>query len=352
MNSRKKRKDSHQQSKYLTLMLIPDSTATKVRSLKIPHWFIHLSCVTALVVCGTIAALSMINSYSQRRLQETAQIIENTLEETAKIVEETTAERQELLDQKERVEAQKRNIENVLSSQQGDFDQQIEFYIDQLVEIEAKLQDIELKAQESYEKMDIQGSPVSKETVETFMGGLYRPILEEDVPSTDMLNMLLAAVTVECDNTNEFLEAYAEDVESFSRFKDSFPNVWPVWGRVTSEYGGRADPFNGGAANHTGIDIKASTGTQVKAAGAGTVTKAEYVSGYGNMVVIRHGYGYETAYAHNSELLVEEGDKVKRGDYIALSGNTGRSTGPHVHFEIKYQGAFKNPRNYIGLLDD
>lgn len=116
---------------------------------------------------------------------------------------------------------------------------------------------------------------------------------------------------------------------------------WPVSGTITSRFGRRWGGY------HTGIDIAVRTGTQVHASDGGTVTYAGYNGNYGYLVKIQHWNGYETYYAHNSKLLVKKGQSVAKGEVIARSGNTGRSTGPHVHFEIRRYGVALNPLNYL-----
>ncbi len=117
--------------------------------------------------------------------------------------------------------------------------------------------------------------------------------------------------------------------------------IRPASGYLSSRFGSRW------GRNHNGIDIAGSHGSIIKAAAAGTVTYSGWMSGYGNYVVINHGNGYQTAYGHNSSNLVSKGQKVSQGQAIAKMGSTGRSTGTHVHFEIKKNGVFQNPLNYV-----
>ena len=117
--------------------------------------------------------------------------------------------------------------------------------------------------------------------------------------------------------------------------------------RVTSEFGYRRDPFTGETRGHTGMDLAVPTGTPVRAALPGTVTAAQYHSSYGYYVMIDHGNGLSTLYAHNSQLLVRVGQTVETGDIVSLSGSTGRSTGPHLHFEVRVNGQRTNPRHYL-----
>ena len=117
---------------------------------------------------------------------------------------------------------------------------------------------------------------------------------------------------------------------------------------VTSEFGNRRDPFTGERRGHTGMDLAVPTGTSVRAALPGTVTVSTYnQGGYGYYVMIDHGSGLSTLYGHNSQLLVRVGQTVEAGDVIALSGSTGRSTGPHLHFEVRINGERTNPRSYL-----
>ena len=115
----------------------------------------------------------------------------------------------------------------------------------------------------------------------------------------------------------------------------------PISGTITSRFGQRW------GRSHTGLDIGASKGTKIKAAAAGTVTKSGTSGGYGQIVVISHGNGVETYYAHCSALYVKVGQKVSQGQVIAAVGSTGNSTGPHLHLEIRVNGVAQNPLNYL-----
>lgn len=130
--------------------------------------------------------------------------------------------------------------------------------------------------------------------------------------------------------------------------KEATPSNWPVKsGWVSSYYGKRQDPFHGHSAFHQGIDFAASPGTEIRAAASGMVEFAGRRHGYGLMLQIRHGNGYQTRYGHASELLVKVGQMVDRDDIIALVGSTGRSTGPHLHFEVLKNGKAANPLKFL-----
>jgi len=118
-------------------------------------------------------------------------------------------------------------------------------------------------------------------------------------------------------------------------------------GWLSSYFGLRTDPFNGRRVHHSGVDFAGKMGSDVVAVAAGVVTYSAKRSGYGRLVEINHGKGYSTRYGHNSENIVKVGDTVKKGQIIAKMGTSGRSTGPHVHFEVLYNGRAVNPKKYI-----
>ncbi len=125
------------------------------------------------------------------------------------------------------------------------------------------------------------------------------------------------------------------------------PSIWPVEGRLMGGFGERTDPFSGEGAMHTGVDISAPTGTPVRATADGVVTFASWFSGYGQLVIVDHGGGYETYYAHLSRFAVVDGQGVRRGEQIGAVGSTGRVTAPHLHYEVRIGGAPVNPHTYL-----
>jgi len=130
-------------------------------------------------------------------------------------------------------------------------------------------------------------------------------------------------------------------------FMETVPTLWPVNGRITDKFGYRKDPFTKKKKFHQGIDIGANYGTNIRAAASGKVIFAAYTSGTGRTVKISHERGITTVYGHASSILVKEGQTVKKGDVIAKVGSSGRSTGPHVHFEILLYGTAVDPLQYL-----
>lgn len=125
------------------------------------------------------------------------------------------------------------------------------------------------------------------------------------------------------------------------------PTLWPVVGRITAAFGERLDPFSGEGAFHTGVDISAEYGEGVRAAADGVVIQAAMHSGYGRLVIVDHGFGVTTWYGHLSTFTVPPGIHVKRGDIIGYVGVSGRTTGPHVHYEVRINDAPVNPMRYL-----
>ena len=130
-------------------------------------------------------------------------------------------------------------------------------------------------------------------------------------------------------------------------YMSSMPTVWPVNGRVSSNFGNEKDPFQNTTRFHSGIDIAADYGTDVKASGNGTVIFSGYKVAYGYVVFIDHGHDLVTVYGHNSRLLAKEGQEVKKGDIISKAGSSGRSTGPHCHFEVRINDNVVDPLKYL-----
>lgn len=127
----------------------------------------------------------------------------------------------------------------------------------------------------------------------------------------------------------------------------SEPNGWPVQGLLRSSFGGRSDPFSGEGAFHTGIDLQAASGTPVHVTADGVVGTAGWSGRYGNLIVVDHGNGFQTYYAHLSQFIVVPGEEVRLGQVVALSGGTGRVTSPHLHYEVRVHGIPVNPYRFL-----
>ena len=146
------------------------------------------------------------------------------------------------------------------------------------------------------------------------------------------------------------MESVGEIKDYLSQQRDlyiSTPKGWPVVGRISSPYGYREHPQTGQEAFHSGMDIAAEPGLPVKATADGIVSFAGWSGGSGNLVALEHGFGYSTFYAHNKQVVVRVGQKIKRGDILSYVGSTGNSTGPHLHYEVWREGKSLNPGQFI-----
>lgn len=173
------------------------------------------------------------------------------------------------------------------------------------------------------------------------------PLLSASRPSLQQLNETMASLD---ELSQQRLDVFAliESRLFEQRLKNLMvPNTQPVKAPVGSGFGFRSDPFTGRTALHTGLDFAAETGTPILAAAGGVVQAAERHPQYGLMIDLDHGSGLVTRYAHASRLLVKAGDVVRRGQTIAHVGSTGRSTGPHLHFEVLLEGVHQNPAKFL-----
>ncbi len=180
---------------------------------------------------------------------------------------------------------------------------------------------------------------------------LFNPLREELSRQDEALLANLTASADRLKSESAAQEAsFAELIESLEDQRSllaSTPSVWPVKGWLTSTFGSRISPFTGAREFHKGLDIATRSGTPVSAPADGTVAFVARESGWGLTAIIDHGYGIRTQYGHLSETLVRVGKRVKRGEVIARVGSTGRSTGPHLHYEVMANGAPVNPLRYI-----
>jgi murein DD-endopeptidase MepM/ murein hydrolase activator NlpD len=173
-----------------------------------------------------------------------------------------------------------------------------------------------------------------------------------DYPTADLLGNpglktdmdLMKDRTSDLENQLRLLEQVAEKRATVLRFT---PTIWPLRGNITSHYGNRIDPFNGDAELHLGLDIAGIYGSPVHAPADGVVIYAARKAAYGNLVIIDHGNGLTTRHGHLSRFNVRVGQRVRKNDVVAFVGTTGRSTAPHLHYEVRQNDHPVNPRNYL-----
>ena len=199
--------------------------------------------------------------------------------------------------------------------------------------------------------MELATPAVVKSEIPTSNGGRGGPLRLPDDKNKAPVN-LIDALDSSLEDINEFKRSVTEINTLWNKqitWLNSLPIGNPVNGiySLTSGYGLRIDPFTQAMAKHEGIDFSAAVGTPIIASASGVVSRSGWDSQYGNVIEIKHAEGFKTRYAHASQLLVRVGQTVNRGDVIAKVGNTGRSTGPHLHYEVMKAGAHINPLNML-----
>ncbi len=178
-------------------------------------------------------------------------------------------------------------------------------------------------------------------------GGRGGPFIPADTPSFTYLNQMMDRLDEMSDYRSDVFTLSESNLLESKIESLSMPSIAPVVGPIGSGFGFRVDPFTGRAALHTGLDFPVAIGTPIRAAAGGVVISTLTLPSYGQMVEIDHGNRLHTRYAHSSKILVRTGQMIKRGDVVALVGSTGRSTGPHLHFEVLFDGVPQNPAKFL-----
>jgi murein DD-endopeptidase MepM/ murein hydrolase activator NlpD len=284
--------------RYSTIIFVPHARA-KFRKLKVSHRFLFsiLSLVTSSLCLSTFFSVQYFTSLSQTH-------------ELSKLRHE--------------------NRELQTSNEQ--FSKSVESLRTQLRTVEDRTRKLAI----------IAGITTLDEASQGGTGGLRNDELTGNPYRDDVDKMAFRSHRLQKD-----LNALEQKFIAQSRLLSSTPSVAPVRGILTDGFGGRSDPFTGEAGQHNAVDISSAIGQPVRAPADGIVVKAEWANGYGNVIYISHGYGYSTRYGHLSSFAIRPGSRVKRGDVIGYVGSTGRSTGPHLHYEVRVNNNPVNPLEYI-----
>jgi murein DD-endopeptidase MepM/ murein hydrolase activator NlpD len=230
----------------------------------------------------------------------------------------------------------------------------LDAYAKELGELQARIMRLDAQNQRlaklagESEKKNIVNNPNLKSQGVLQLDGRGGPLVQSHAISEAELKAAILELTKEVDGREEYMSSIEAKILQKSVLKDMLPNISPVSAAFnSSSYGWRIDPLNGNKAFHEGLDFTADSGTAIRAAADGIVSTSERTPDYGNIVKIDHGSGLETRYAHASKLLVKPGERVVKGQTVAQVGNTGRSTGPHLHYEIRLNGNALDPRKYL-----
>jgi len=298
--------------KMYTVMILPDET-TKVRRYRVPGLIVR-SLLAAAVVLTLIFAIGIADYF----------LVKNQVTELVRMRLETRQQKQQLITFAKRI--------NDLQSEMNrlrNFDTKLRVMADlDGVIYPEQFMGIGGENPEPFNPMETEISFQDKALIDNMTRGLTRLMTEATIQERSFQELI----------------GYLEDQKSLLA---STPSIWPVRGWTTSSFGYRTSPFTGRREMHKGVDVATRTGTPIIAPADGIVIFAGREGGFGNMVVLDHGYGLVTRYAHNSTIDVKRSQKVNRGDVIAKVGNTGRSTGPHLHYEVLVNGVAVNPTRYI-----
>ncbi len=228
----------------------------------------------------------------------------------------------------------------------------LDAYAKELGELQARMMRLDAQSERLAKiagEKDKKTTNKSNQTVDSLLPANRGGPLVNAHPMTEPdLQAAILELTKAVDARDESLSSIEAKILQQSVLKDMLPNSNPIAAAYnSSSYGWRIDPFNGNKAFHEGLDFTANTGTPIRAAADGIVSSTEQGGAYGKLVKIEHGAGLETRYAHTSRILVKVGERVTKGQIVAEVGSTGRSTGPHLHYEIRLNGAALDPRKYL-----
>ena len=289
------------------------------------------SITSLLAACIIAAALIFITSGDSLFIGKKVHELEAELARTSQVTQIYLNEIEQLRkSQDERIEAIKQDYEFKLTNQQTQYD--LENYSLKLESVEmmnSAIGDLNSRSELIESVMEQIGIKIVKPVPEKtgHRGGPFIPV--EEQPHV----------------------ALVKKVDEYLRTIKYLPLGRPVKGTVSSKFGNRTDPLNDRKGFHEGVDILANYGDKIKATAAGVVVCAYQNGGYGNYVEIDHGNGYRTIFGHLKSFSVKKGDSVKRGQIIGLVGNTGRSTGPHLHYEIRLNKKPINPQKFMKVAD-
>ncbi len=245
--------------------------------------------------------------------------------------------------------------EKQLSRENKKIQAQYKFLDKQLDDVQLVLSDMQMRDDNLYRAI-LQADPIPLSVRKSITPNTeyYDNLMKETnseiiVATTKKLNGIKKQLYVQSKSFDEILDLAKENESKLVHIPAIMPVLNKDLRRTASGYGWRIDPVYNVRRFHKGMDFSAPIGTDIFATGNGTIKFTGWQQGYGNAVIIDHGFGYETLYGHMSKILVKRGQKIKRGDVIGLVGNTGKSTGPHLHYEVHYKGTVQNPQNYYFL---
>ncbi len=327
-------------NKFYTILIVPEKTS-KVRKIVIPSWMLKSSALilSALILLGGVMFFDY--SYVMSEIGENKQLrIENRkLRQQAQIFQSKMTTVENTLD-RIKVFATRLRVIMHLEGQGANP------HIQEVPLPEANTNISKSKApnlgEEIFKKIQSASTLIPESNA-----SLMDPEKLELLKEYDTLDSKVGQITQDAFRAEELLQDQYELLYDQRAFLAALPTLQPATGYFTSGFGVRASPYGNRIKMHEGLDIANRPGTFVHAPAAGEIVFADSKPGYGLTIIINHGYGIETWYGHLKKFIVTRGQKVKRGTKIALLGNSGRSTGPHVHYEVRVRGFPVDPLSFI-----
>lgn len=325
---------------WVTLIAV-SSSGGSTRSFALPILFVVVAAVATVGILGSLVASYVITVSSLSRSEGQHAVkdltIESLLSENAELRRIADSQQQRLAFLNQQFEIMGTKMRAI-----ADLGDEIIATLGSEIELASDL--------DMWSFVVAEGSNASGAGPSLGVGGVDRRAPGYLTDRSAVVDLTIARIEAMSGVLSQDLEAFrslrSEAVAYIHRLSHT-PTGWPVVGRVSSYYGARVHPIDQVTRFHDGIDIAVPLGTPVKATADGIVTSSGTRGGYGLTVVIDHGYGVETLYAHNSKLVASKGDEVKRGQVIAYSGSTGVSTGPHLHYEVRVGGRSVDPEIYV-----
>lgn len=368
---------AHIEKKYISLMLVPSYSTGKTRSLRIPRAVLYGVGASVLLVCLFVAGFYLRSMHFERVARDLSLSLDETQATFYAFQYETELAQSELIDATvqmyEQLSEEQARTQREIYRQERRHQDNLENIWDIIDNLEDQIREFE------DERQEIVGNLSSRRIIPPIAGLLSQMeisqdalreafVIEEFAPpltseptvgllgynsrrayaSEEELLARLGFLANELDAQRQMLENLEAYKEKMSPYLLNYPTLWPVRGQISSGFGWRRDPFGSGISEfHNGVDIPARSGTPVHAAGGGTVIFSGWINGYGNTVIISHGSGLSTKYAHHTRNNAALGQRVERGDIIGFVGSTGRSTGMHLHYEVHRNGASINPVPFL-----
>jgi len=289
--------------KFYTFLIFPGAHG-KLHKIRLPFYFVHMVLAFSVVGIMTIAALA--NSYARMLLK--------------------VSNYNSLRTEREALKTQNRSLENVVTTTNAKLDS-----LQSLASEVALTYGFGEARRPHFPEAAMALATQSNSTLESsYRASLYA------------FNMIRNSSLVPSRQTRPTAMFPNTDLG-----RETVPSIWPVRGQITEGFGQRLDPFSGEGVFHSGVDISTPYGTRVESSGDGIILQAGVESGYGNEIVVDHGFGMTTKYGHLSKIFVVVGQEVKRGQVIGAVGMTGRTTGPHLHYEVIVNDTPVNPMKYL-----